>query len=123
MPLAPRSTIGLGGSAESYVLATRDGELTEALAWADRRRMAVHVLGGGSNLVVADAGVRGLTLQIALRGVSFRDDGDAVVVSARAGDRRFSRQSSAAAHTAPNPISAPKPVNRINHPCGVGLTC
>lgn len=84
--IAQRSTMGVGGACDAYVLAREDAELTEALAWADRRRIAVHVLGGGSNLVVADGGVRGLTLHVALRGVTWRDDGDGVVVNARAGE-------------------------------------
>ena len=49
----------------------------EALGWAKDRGLAFRVLGGGSNLVVADAGVDGLVVKIALRGVSTRETGGA----------------------------------------------
>ena len=55
VPLAPLTTLGLGGRARYFVARRRRGDLVEALRWADARRLPVLVLGGGSNLVVADA--------------------------------------------------------------------
>ncbi len=48
--------------------------------------MPLHVLGGGSNLIVADEGVDGLVLKIALRGVTTRMAGSVVEVTAAAGE-------------------------------------
>jgi UDP-N-acetylmuramate dehydrogenase len=44
------------------------------------------VLGGGSNLVVADAGVDGLVLRVALRGIASRESGGEVELTAAAGE-------------------------------------
>jgi UDP-N-acetylmuramate dehydrogenase len=52
VPLAPRTTLGLGGPAHRLVEATDEDGVVEALAWAEDQRLPVLVLGGGSNLVV-----------------------------------------------------------------------
>jgi UDP-N-acetylmuramate dehydrogenase len=69
-PLAPRTTLGLGGPARCLVEATDEAILVEALRWADAEGLRVLVLGGGSNVVVADAGFDGLVVQMALRGIA-----------------------------------------------------
>ncbi len=91
-PLAPRTTLGLGGAARWFVAARTDDELREALAWAEERALPVFVLGGGSNVVVADEGHPGLTIAIETRGVreepARREGGrDVVRVTAAAGER------------------------------------
>lgn len=69
VPLAPLTTLGLGGRARYYVEA-RDAEaLAAALAWAREEGVPAVLLGGGSNVVVADAGVDGLVVRMAQRGV------------------------------------------------------
>ncbi len=86
VPLAPLTTLGVGGPARFFVEARDDGTVQEALAWARERGLPVRVLGGGSNLVVADAGVDGLVVKIALRGVSARETDGAVDLTAAAGE-------------------------------------
>ena len=63
-PLAPLTTVGTGGSAEFFARAGSGGELDELLAWAGARGLEVSVVGSGSNLLVADDGVRGLVLKL-----------------------------------------------------------
>src|SRR6185503_10932198 len=57
VPLAPLTTLGVGGDARWFVEATDEAAVRAAYAWARERSVALRVLGGGSNLVVADAGV------------------------------------------------------------------
>lgn len=85
VPLAPRTTLGLGGPARRFVRVTSVAELRHALADAERANELVLVLGGGSNLVVNDDGWPGLVIQIAITGVIYEDDGGAVLVHAGAG--------------------------------------
>lgn len=85
VPLAPLTTLGLGGPARRFVRATTVVELRKALADAELAREPVFVLGGGSNLVVRDPGWPGLVIQIALGGVDLEDDGNTVLVHAGAG--------------------------------------
>jgi UDP-N-acetylmuramate dehydrogenase len=69
-PLAPLTTLGIGGPARWFVEAKTEEEIAEASARAREKRISLFVLGGGSNLLVADAGFNGLILQIGLKGVS-----------------------------------------------------
>ena len=84
--LASRTTLGVGGPARWLVKARDEATLLDALDWAAARGVAVRVLGGGSNVVVADAGVDALVLQVALRGVEARETDGAVEVTAAAGE-------------------------------------
>jgi UDP-N-acetylmuramate dehydrogenase len=67
--LRDRTTLRLGGPAERWVRATTEAELTAALVDADTAGEPVLVLGGGSNLVVADRGFQGTVIEVATRGV------------------------------------------------------
>ncbi|MBB6049238.1 UDP-N-acetylmuramate dehydrogenase [Armatimonas rosea] len=62
IPLAPRTTLGVGGLARFFAALTTITEVHAALVEAQQRSLPVFVLGGGSNLVVADAGWPGLVL-------------------------------------------------------------
>jgi UDP-N-acetylmuramate dehydrogenase len=63
VPLAPFTTFKVGGPAE-WLVETRTGdELTSVLKLAHERQVPVTLLGGGSNVLVADAGVRGLVVR------------------------------------------------------------
>jgi UDP-N-acetylmuramate dehydrogenase len=86
VPLAPCGTLGVGGPARFFLEAPAEADLLAGLDWATRRGVACRILGGGSNLVVADGGVDGLVVRLALRGVVIREDTDAVEVTAGAGD-------------------------------------
>jgi UDP-N-acetylenolpyruvoylglucosamine reductase len=63
-PLARLTTIRTGGTAELFARPGTVGELEALLAWAAGEGVEVGVVGSGSNLLVADAGVRGLILKL-----------------------------------------------------------
>jgi UDP-N-acetylmuramate dehydrogenase len=73
--LAPLTTLGIGGPARWFVEAHTETDIEEAAAWAREKGVALFVLGGGSNLLVADAGFKGLVLQVALKGIRVREPG------------------------------------------------
>lgn len=68
-PLAPLTTFGIGGPARWLVKAVSEDEVAEATTWAKERELPLFVLGGGSNLLISDAGFDGLVLQVGLRGI------------------------------------------------------
>jgi UDP-N-acetylmuramate dehydrogenase len=76
IPLAPLTTIKIGGPAKYFVEAKDVGEVQEAVAFARTRDLPMFVLGGGSNLLVADAGWPGLALKVALPGIDQRSGHD-----------------------------------------------
>ena len=84
--LAPLTTLGVGGNAAHFVRVEHETELEGALAWAKQRALEVRVLGGGSNVVVADSGFSGLVIDMALRGVRIHNHGTEVEVRAAAGE-------------------------------------
>src|ERR1019366_4114416 len=85
--LADHTTIRLGGPAKNLVWAQDAAELGDVVSRADSDGTPVLVLGGGSNLVVADAGFDGRVVRVAHRGVAFEEQaGEQVVMHAGAGE-------------------------------------
>src|SRR4051794_27755950 len=87
--LAGYTTLRLGGPARRFVEATSDDELIGAVRRADAAGEKVLVLGGGSNLVVADEGFPGTVVHVATRGITVTADPSGarrVLVRAQAGE-------------------------------------
>lgn len=76
-PLAPLTTIRVGGAADWLVQVRSSAATVAALAWAADRDIPVAVVGKGSNLLVSDAGFRGLVVRLtgALTHISARAGG------------------------------------------------
>jgi UDP-N-acetylmuramate dehydrogenase len=72
-PLAPLTTFGIGGPARWFVEAASEDDVVEATGWARERELPLFVLGGGSNLLVSDAGFDGLVLRVGLSGITATD--------------------------------------------------
>jgi UDP-N-acetylmuramate dehydrogenase len=64
--LAPFTTLKIGGPARYLCRVSSDTDLVEAVQFARERELPLFVLGGGSNLVVADAGFPGVVIHLAL---------------------------------------------------------
>ena len=80
--LGPLTTIGIGGPARYYVEITTTDALLAGVEWARARNVPLFVLGGGSNIVVADRGFPGLVLRLSIFGVETQlDDGDVVITA------------------------------------------
>src|SRR4029077_13583445 len=69
IPLAPLTTFRVGGPARYFLQARSEEAVIEGVTYARERKLPLFVLGGGSNLVVADAGWPGLVIKIAIDGV------------------------------------------------------
>jgi UDP-N-acetylmuramate dehydrogenase len=84
--LAPHTTLGLGGPARRLVHATTADEVVAAARAADGAGEPLLLVGGGSNLVVGDAGFPGTALLVDHRGHhEVRRDADSVVLHVEAG--------------------------------------
>lgn len=79
VPLAPLTTIKIGGKARFFVRATEEEEVIEAFNFAKKNEFKIFILGGGSNILVSDKGFDGLVLQIALKGISFHKKKENIV--------------------------------------------
>ncbi|MBZ5627820.1 MAG: UDP-N-acetylmuramate dehydrogenase [Acidobacteriia bacterium] len=85
VPLAPLTTLQVGGPARYFAQAATPDDVRQAVDWANLRAVPLFVLGGGSNLVVADSGFPGLVLRIAIGGVERREQDGKQVFEAGAG--------------------------------------
>ncbi len=86
MSLAPMTTLGIGGPAHYFADVSRVDALLAGVEWAHSRELPMFVLGGGSNIVVADNGFPGLVLRVTLRGITTQVEAERAVVTAAAGE-------------------------------------
>ena len=84
--LAPYTTFGIGGPARWFVEASTEDEVLEAVRFAQARNASLFVLGGGSNLLVSDAGFQGVVLRISLKGVEQKGTSESTIFSVAAGE-------------------------------------
>ena len=82
-PLAPCTTLGVGGPARFLIKAATEEQVLEGLQFARNLGCPVFVLGGGSNIVVSDSGFPGLVIKMELSGIKEEDHGR---ISAAAGE-------------------------------------
>ena len=86
MRLADFTTLRVGGRAANFISASTESELISAIQQADAQEVPVLILGGGSNLLIADNGFDGLVVHIDVRGVQVQEIGDLVFVTAACGE-------------------------------------
>lgn len=85
--LAPFTTLKVGGKARFFVSAESEKQVLEAVKFAEEYGLEIFILGGGSNVLISDAGFDGLVLQVNLKGVEiFAEKDDTVFVTAQAGE-------------------------------------
>jgi UDP-N-acetylmuramate dehydrogenase len=85
-PLARYTTLGVGGPAQWFMRAERIDDVARAHDWCVAEGFPLFVLGGGSNLVIADAGVAGLVVHMAIGGMAFDAAGTDTLVRGGAGE-------------------------------------
>ena len=84
------TTMRIGGPADFLIRAATPDELVAAFRWGHERDLPVTVIGGGSNLLVSDTGIRGLVIiakssgEKALQLVTVADEGETVLLTAPA---------------------------------------
>jgi UDP-N-acetylmuramate dehydrogenase len=85
--LAPYTTLGIGGPARFFCEARSEEQIAEAAQFARERSLPLFVLGGGSNLLVSDAGFDGVVMHVAVS-IPKREitEGDTVLLDAGAGE-------------------------------------
>lgn len=85
IPLAPLTTFHIGGPARFFVLAQTVDEVVQALAFARERSLPLFVLGGGSNILIADNGFDGLVLAVRIPDIASESRDGYASVTAGAG--------------------------------------
>lgn len=86
VPLAEYTTLHLGGVADYLVEVKSVAELKEALRFAKQYAVPPIILGGGSNVLVSDAGYRGLVIINKILGRQYKEESDSVTLISGAGE-------------------------------------
>ncbi|MDE1975476.1 MAG: UDP-N-acetylmuramate dehydrogenase [Patescibacteria group bacterium] len=85
--LAQYTTFNIGGPARFFCIVRDEGELMESVKLAQQKRCRMLVLGGGSNILISDAGFPGLVIKNEMKGVSIiREDDLSALVRVAAGE-------------------------------------
>ena len=84
--LAPLTTFRIGGPARYFINAQNEGTVLEGIQWARDKNLPLFVLGGGSNLLVADAGFPGVVLKVGILGTEWTSKNGKTHVYAGAGE-------------------------------------
>ncbi len=83
--LVPYTTLGVGGSAEYFVKVGSESTLLEALDFAVKNKLPVHVMGGGSNLLISDKGIKGLVIKNEISDLVYKEEESSVFLTVGAG--------------------------------------
>jgi UDP-N-acetylmuramate dehydrogenase len=85
VPLAPFTTFGIGGLARYFIRADSETLIPQAVEFANDRKLPLLVLGGGSNLLVADEGFPGVVLRVEITGTEWFEEANNIRLIAGAG--------------------------------------
>jgi UDP-N-acetylmuramate dehydrogenase len=86
IPLAPFTTLGFGGPARYFLTCDSADAVVDGLSFARREKVRLFILGGGSNLVVADGGFDGVVLRPAISGIAVEKTGRGILLTVGAGE-------------------------------------
>ena len=84
-PMAPYTSFRIGGPADALVLPESESQLKEILRWARQGRIPYLVIGGGTNLLIRDGGIRGLVIHLGRLGTEISWEVEAEQVHLQAG--------------------------------------
>ncbi len=68
------TTFKIGGPAEYFFKASTEEDLTKAIKHAVKEELPVFVLGGGSNILISDKGIKGLVIKSEIKGINFSNN-------------------------------------------------
>ena len=84
--LAPYTSWQVGGEAEFFCLPKTLEEIQSAQAWAQEKGVSVTILGGGSNVLISDQGIPGLTICLKnFAGTEVREENGQLKITAKSG--------------------------------------
>lgn len=84
-PMKNHSTFKIGGKAECYIKIKTIKELKNILNYANTNKIPITILGNGSNVLVLDEGIEGITLEVQLNEITMKQENNKIFVNVGAG--------------------------------------
>lgn len=80
------TTFRIGGPARYFCIVRNEDELIEAIGFSKKNKIPFFVLGGGSNILVADKGFNGLVIKNEIKGIKYEENDNVIKVNVGAGE-------------------------------------
>lgn len=86
-PMEKHTTFKIGGPAEYFIKIETIEELKEVLNFANQTNTEIFILGNGSNILVSDKGIKGITLMIKLEKIDIQEKEETIQITIGAGEK------------------------------------
>lgn len=86
-PMKNHTTFKIGGPAQCFITINQIEELKEVLRVANEYNISITIVGNGSNLLVSDKGIRGITLKMKLEKIEIQEKGEIIQITVGAGEK------------------------------------
>ncbi len=86
-PMKNHTTFKIGGPAECLIKIKTKDDLQEALKLANETKIPITIIGNGSNLLVTDKGIKGITLKIDIEKIETKKTGEKIEITVGAGEK------------------------------------
>ena len=86
-PMSKHTTFKIGGPAECFIKIDNIDDLKEIISFSRENKIQLIVVGNGSNLLVLDNGIKGITICIKLEGIELKEENDSYVLKVASGEK------------------------------------
>ena len=86
-PMKKHTTFKIGGKAEYFIKIDNEKELKEVLKFAKQNNQPITVVGNGSNILILDKGIKGITLKIQIEKIEIQEKNGAIQITVGAGEK------------------------------------
>lgn len=86
-PMKKHTTFKIGGPAQCFIKIEKKEELKEILNLANQNSIPITIIGNGSNILVLDKGIKGITLQINIEKIEIQEKNEAIQITVGAGEK------------------------------------
>lgn len=86
-PMSKHTTFKIGGPAECFIKIDNINDLKEILSFSKENEVSLTVIGNGSNVLVLESGIKGITICIKLEGIRFKEEKDFCILKVASGEK------------------------------------
>lgn len=84
-PMRKHTTFKIGGNSDFFIIASQISEVQELIELKNKKNIPLTLIGNGSNILVRDNGIRGITLKLDFKTISKKEDGEDIIYTCGSG--------------------------------------